>query len=224
MAQRMPSVARCSVVFSGNEEDIAADLKADIVTSDPWQLDLNYKGRIDFRYSTPRVPPLSSRLSLPGPGFVYEFTEEAAHFLSHIHAWPWALRGILDHAVPPFMVSDWCGVRRSYVPHFAANSRCIGGLFPRIRREADEEIPPPWNFVFIDVVVGDPHDIGHVVRRLFKWPFSMRPDITLVVHFGLCQPEIHRGRQGGRGIFLLGIGIGVADVVAELLWSSCAIG
>jgi hypothetical protein len=115
MAQRMPFMARCSVVFPGNEEDIRTDLKADIFTSDPWKLDLNYKGSIDFCYSTPRVPSLRSRPSLPGPGLVYECTEEAAHFLSHIEAWPWALRGILNHTVPAFMVSDRCGVRHSYV-------------------------------------------------------------------------------------------------------------
>ena len=86
MAQRMPFMARCSVVFPGNEEDISTDLKADILTSEPWKLDLNYKGSINFCYSTPRVPSLRSRPSLPGPGLVYECTEEAAHFLSHIDA------------------------------------------------------------------------------------------------------------------------------------------
>jgi hypothetical protein len=64
------------------------DLQADILPSDPGTLALNHQGLIDFRYRTPRVPSLRSRSSLPGPGLVDEFTEEAAHFLSHIDAWP----------------------------------------------------------------------------------------------------------------------------------------
>jgi hypothetical protein len=115
MAHRIPSVTRCSVVFSSNAEDIGTNLKTDILILEPWQLDLNYKGRIAFRYSTPRVPFLDSRPFLPGPGLVDELPEEAAHFLSHIESWPWALRRLLHHSVPAFMVSDRCGVRYSYV-------------------------------------------------------------------------------------------------------------
>jgi hypothetical protein len=86
MAHRMPSVARCRGVFSGNEEDTAMDLQADILPSDPRKVELNHQGRLNFRYRTPRVPSLRSELSLPGPGLVDEFTEEATHFLSHIDA------------------------------------------------------------------------------------------------------------------------------------------
>jgi hypothetical protein len=107
----------------------------------------------------------------------------------------------------------------------AGNPSCgLRGLFPRMRCESDEEIFPPWNFAFINVVVGDPHDIRQMVRLIFKCQCAMWPGVTLVVHFDLCQSEIHWSRQGSRGLLLLGVGIGIADVFAELLWSNCTIG